>query len=228
LVASADWLFFDCFNTLLTDSDPDGTHYGFCGVWPVAVAMGLAQSDDELHARYRAWRLMRRNADDAWREADLEERLRGVFGADLDRPGIRERLVMTWQRGFPLQTGLEPGVAAMLIHWKKQGKRLAVVSNFYVAGYPRELLERRCLLPYLDLVIDSAELGIKKPDPRIYHATCERAGTTPDRVVFLGDTYANDVETPRALGMQALWYRAGEGALPDAPEPPLRHWNAFR
>lgn len=228
--ATYDWIIFDCFNTLIADRDESGEALGFCGVWPAAVSMGLAPSVEELAERYRAWRLTRRQAADTWREADLEERLRGVFGADLDRPGALVRLQEVWRHGFPRQTGPIAGVPAMLAYWKAR-KRLGVVSNFYVPGYPHELLERRSLLPYLTFVIDSAALGVRKPDPRIYAAALDRAGIEdPARVLFVGDNWRNDVEGPRNVGLQVLRFGADQGERPAGTEAvaTLRQWDDFR
>jgi putative hydrolase of the HAD superfamily len=228
--ASYDWIFFDCFNTLIADRDDSGEALGLCGVWPLAVVMGLAASVDELNDRYRSWRLMRRQATDTWREADLDERLRGVLGADLDRPGVQGRLREAWRHGFPRQTGPIAGVPAMLAHWKSR-KRLAVVSNFYVAGYPQDMLERRSLLPYLAFVVDSAAFGIRKPDPRIYAEALRLAEVSDaQRVLFIGDSWTNDIEGPRRVGMQTAWFDAGRLPRPEGADevPAIRDWNTFR
>jgi HAD superfamily hydrolase (TIGR01549 family) len=228
--ATYDWIFFDCFNTLIADSDDSGETLGFCGLWHLAVELRLAQSIEELDARYLAWRLARRESAEAWREVDLEGRLRAVLGEALDRPGMLTRLTESWRYAFPRQTSPIIGVPAMLAYWKER-KRLGVVSNFYVAGYPRSLLERQCLLPYLSFVRDSAELGIRKPDPRIYQEALRQAGVDdPTRVLFVGDSWRNDIEGPRQLGMQVLWYDRGDPERPEGADavPSVRTWDAFR
>jgi len=54
-----------------------------------------------------------------------------------------------------------------------------------------------------DLVIDSSEVGMRKPDPRIYELTCERMNATPETSVFLDDNRDN-VAAARALGIETV------------------------
>jgi epoxide hydrolase-like predicted phosphatase len=53
------------------------------------------------------------------------------------------------------------------------------------------------------IVVDSSEVGMRKPDPRIYELTCARAGVTPDVSVFLDDNPDN-VASARALGIETV------------------------
>jgi epoxide hydrolase-like predicted phosphatase len=65
----------------------------------------------------------------------------------------------------------------------------------------------RALLPLgelFDVVVDSCEEGMRKPDPRIYHLALERlGGMSPERVVFLDDAPGN-VDAARAVGLAAI------------------------
>ncbi|MGW0531631.1 HAD family hydrolase [Streptomyces sp. NPDC003032] len=61
-----------------------------------------------------------------------------------------------------------------------------------------------------DDVISSADLGVTKPDPRIYETAVERAGVAPGRCLFVDDRQEN-VEAARALGMTGLLYREPAG-----------------
>lgn len=54
-----------------------------------------------------------------------------------------------------------------------------------------------------DTVVDSHEVGIRKPNPAIYHLTMERIGATATRTVFLDDLHAN-VDAARQLGMHGV------------------------
>ncbi|MGV9879815.1 HAD family hydrolase [Streptomyces sp. NPDC003006] len=57
-----------------------------------------------------------------------------------------------------------------------------------------------------DDVISSADLGVTKPDRRIYETAVQRAGVAPGRCLFVDDRQEN-VEAARALGMTGLLYR---------------------
>lgn len=54
-----------------------------------------------------------------------------------------------------------------------------------------------------DIVIESAKVGIRKPDPRIYQMTCEQLGVPIDEAVFLDDFGVN-LKGARALGMTTI------------------------
>lgn len=68
--------------------------------------------------------------------------------------------------------------------------------------------------------VGAAELGIAKPDPRIFRAALDRLGLEPERVLHVGDDAALDVEGARAAGLQAAWINRHGRAWPHAtPEP---------
>jgi HAD superfamily hydrolase (TIGR01509 family) len=52
----------------------------------------------------------------------------------------------------------------------------------------------------------SHEVGLSKPDPRVYALTCERLGVSPQEVVFLDDT-PRIVEGALAAGWQAVLFQ---------------------
>jgi putative hydrolase of the HAD superfamily len=54
-----------------------------------------------------------------------------------------------------------------------------------------------------DTIVDSHEVGIRKPNPRIYELTMERLNATPTRTAFLDDLEAN-VHAATALGMHGV------------------------
>jgi putative hydrolase of the HAD superfamily len=94
--------------------------------------------------------------------------------------------------------------------------RLSVISNSN--GTVRELLRRVGLLPYFDVVVDSHEERIEKPDPRIFRRAMERTGARADRSLYVGDFYHIDVAGARAAGMRAMLLDPG-GFHGDKPVP---------
>ena len=94
------------------------------------------------------------------------------------------------------------GVPEALDRLRGLGLRLVVVSN--ANGTLRQKLARLDLLRRLDIVLDSTELGVEKPDPRIFHTALAQAGADPDEVVHVGDLYEVDVVGARAAGLRAV------------------------
>jgi putative hydrolase of the HAD superfamily len=77
----------------------------------------------------------------------------------------------------------------------------------------------RSKLPEVDelfeLVVDSAFVGLRKPDPAIFELTLERlGGIAPERCVFVDDLDVN-CEAARALGMAAVRFENAEQAIPE-------------
>jgi putative hydrolase of the HAD superfamily len=63
------------------------------------------------------------------------------------------------------------------------------------------------LTDLLDIVVSSAWVGARKPHPRIFDATLEKCSTTPERVLFVGDTWGPDVEGPLSVGIRPIYLR---------------------
>jgi len=60
-----------------------------------------------------------------------------------------------------------------------------------------------------DVVVDSAFVGSRKPEPRIYEITLERLGVPAESAVMLDDMEAN-CHAARDLGMKAVWFQSTE------------------
>jgi epoxide hydrolase-like predicted phosphatase len=63
-----------------------------------------------------------------------------------------------------------------------------------------------------DVVVDSAFVGLRKPDPAIFELTLERLGAAPERCVFVDDLEPN-CDAARALGMTAVRFESAAQAI---------------
>lgn len=93
------------------------------------------------------------------------------------------------------------GVPEALEAFRALGLQLVVVSN--ANGKLRFLLDRLGLGPRVDVVLDSFEEGVEKPDPRLFHLALARAGASADKTMHVGDLFHVDVEGARGAGLQA-------------------------
>jgi putative hydrolase of the HAD superfamily len=84
----------------------------------------------------------------------------------------------------------------------------AAVTNNWIA----EDGSAGALRGHFDLVVESAVEGVRKPDPRIFHVTCERLRIAPREAVFLDDIGAN-LKTARSLGMTTIKVVEPDAAL---------------
>ena len=55
-----------------------------------------------------------------------------------------------------------------------------------------------------DAILDSAEAGVEKPDPRLFQMGASLAGLLPSQCTYIGDILAVDVRGARAAGMDAI------------------------
>lgn len=82
---------------------------------------------------------------------------------------------------------------------KAEGYKLGLISDC-TAEIPL-LWPTTPLAPLIDVPIFSSSVGLKKPDPRIFHLACERLGVVPEKCLFMGDGGSNELSGARAVGM---------------------------
>jgi HAD superfamily hydrolase (TIGR01549 family) len=93
-----------------------------------------------------------------------------------------------------------PGARSLLAFLKRRGVKLGLVSN--LASPFREVVRTFGLEPSFDDVAYSCDEGVAKPEPRIYRRALERLGAAAEDALFVGDSVANDVRAPAALGLR--------------------------
>jgi epoxide hydrolase-like predicted phosphatase len=98
---------------------------------------------------------------------------------------------------------------------RRRGVRAALLTNNVREWEPLW----RAKLPEVDelfeVIVDSAFVGLRKPDPAIFELTLERlGGVAPQRCVFVDDLDVN-CEAARALGMAAVRFENAEQAIPE-------------
>ncbi|MBI2528426.1 MAG: HAD-IA family hydrolase [Candidatus Rokubacteria bacterium] len=111
-----------------------------------------------------------------------------------------------WRRGYNLPVGLwnvaDPGAESALRRVKAAGLVAGVISNSN--GSVRSILEATGLAAHLDLIVDSAVVGVEKPDARIFRIGLAEARVAPEEAVYVGDLYSVDVLGARGVGMEAV------------------------
>ena len=90
----------------------------------------------------------------------------------------------------------------------KQQYPMVLVSNFY--GNIATVLKEFKLDGIFDTIIESAVVGVRKPDPQIFTLGVEALGMQPDEVVVVGDSMDKDIIPAGKAGCHTVWFK-GEG-----------------
>ena len=145
-------------------------------------------------------------------ERDLDShRHREVFLATVGRvsaldPDLVDALYTTVPDVWEPYDDTRPVLTALRIH----GIRVALLSN---VGYDlRPVVERTGIAPLLDGMAMSQELGVVKPDPRIFQAALDIVGRPATEVLMVGDAWRDD-GAGAALGIRTLILPRTDGAV---------------
>ncbi|WP_313418875.1 HAD family hydrolase [Sphingobacterium multivorum] len=132
-------------------------------------------------------------------------------GYDLDR-SLAHRIAFD---GYSLAKNTVEEVKPLLnsLHEKYP---IVMVSNFY--GNLKSVLDDFGILSYFQEVVESAVVGVRKPDPAIYALGVTKIGLPAQEVLVVGDSYSKDMVPAKAVGCQTLWLKGqtwGEDKLQD-------------
>jgi putative hydrolase of the HAD superfamily len=210
-------IFFDIDGTLLDDKYAVGrgldvfhARYGAAiGMSRERLAGAWQESLDRHFARYLAGELSM--------QAQRRARMRAILGRDpaatLDDETLDEAFAVYlagYERGWTCFAEV-PDVLQQLSHL-----RLGVISNGDREQQNRKL-EHTGLARFFDIVLTSSEIGVAKPDPRIFREACRRAGVSEVDAVYVGNDWSVDVVGSLAAGLQPIWLRRDGGAPRDLP-----------
>jgi putative hydrolase of the HAD superfamily len=163
-----------------------------------ALDVDLATAERAFGAEVEYYLAHQLEGSDPAALADLRARAAGVMAeaAGVPADGALDALMGS------LRFEAFDDVAAALMDLRERRLRLVVVSNWDWSL--ADVLGGLGLLPLLDAVITSAEVGAQKPDPAIFAAALDAAGCGAGEAVHVGDSPEHDVEGARAAGIRPL------------------------
>jgi putative hydrolase of the HAD superfamily len=119
---------------------------------------------------------------------------------------------------LPLLAGdFRPDVIEALRRVKTAGLRTGCITNnmpHNAAGGTAagRSLYSQDIMKMFDVIVESAKIGIRKPNPKIYEMMCEQLGVKPGACVFLDDLGGN-LKPARAMGMTTIKVESGPQAI---------------
>lgn len=102
---------------------------------------------------------------------------------------------------------MHPDIIPMLQGLKDKNIKIGLITNCF--NEERDAIRNSILFQYFDVVCMSCELGIKKPDQRIFELCIEQLEISPEDCLYCGDGGSKELEVAQRMNMlpvQALWY----------------------
>jgi putative hydrolase of the HAD superfamily len=157
-------------------------------------AYGAPGEQSPVHA------LERGECDDEEFEQALAERLVRLDGGQVEPAGLLNRMFAA--------TVLDTVMHDLVRVLRAAGLRTALLSNSWGRGfYPRHLFAE-----LFDAVVISCEIGMRKPEERIFRHTAELLGLDPAECVFIDDIEAN-VTAAQAAGLVAVHHQESQATV---------------
>jgi putative hydrolase of the HAD superfamily len=129
-------------------------------------------------------------------ERQLAERLVRVDGGPVAADGLLTRM---WAA-----SAHDEAMHGVIRGLRRAGVRTGLLSNSWGGGYPRHLFPE-----LFDTVVISSEVGMRKPEERIFRLTVGRLGLQPAECVFIDDIPAN-VAAAEAVGLVGVHHQASD------------------
>jgi len=113
-----------------------------------------------------------------------------------------------------------PSPHAALLAALRPRYRLGLVTNFDDTGGAYQILLQHGIAAHLDTVVVSEGLGLRKPHPALVRAGLRGLELGAEEVLFVGDTYGEDIAGARAAGVDAAWLDVQGLGSPAGALPP--------
>ncbi len=84
------------------------------------------------------------------------------------------------------------------------GIRQAIANNIMSTTFVPYFVEKAEVGQFFDFILMSSQIGIRKPDPRIFHMAAEKLGVLPEDCAYVGDTISRDVRGVRNAGLAMM------------------------
>jgi len=134
----------------------------------------------------------------------LFEEALSALGLEVPREMVQQIHELEYRAVVSLRT-VPPENLDALAALRARGLKLGLVSNaHFLPALMLEDFERMGLARYMDAIVTSSQLGVRKPHPAIFERILDELGVAPEEAVFVGDKMREDIVGPKELGMRAV------------------------
>lgn len=113
-----------------------------------------------------------------------------------------------------------PGAIELLKWIKSQGLQIGICTDM-TAHIQYRKIDTLELRPYLDALTTSEEVGVEKPDRRMFERALGKFGVEPSEALYVGDSYRKDVMGAIRAGIRPIWYLSL--AVPQGEDVAMAH-----
>ncbi|MEM2922059.1 MAG: HAD family hydrolase [Candidatus Bathyarchaeia archaeon] len=184
---------------------------------------GISVTEKQLRdADVKAWELSR--PSETHREVDAYELILNLLEEVGVKASVGDQLVRDVAR-VDFMTAvpyieLLPDTIPTLKALRRCNIKMGVVSNNLFPQMLKESIERLNLKPYLDTVVASGDVGVRKPAPEVFKRALLNLKCQAKETLFVGDTLEEDIVGAKELDMSTVWLnrsssRGIESIVPD-------------
>ncbi len=137
----------------------------------------------------------------------------------IDDIALAERCAVEYNRFRGEALRLWPGVLDLLAELRRDGLRLGLLTNGFAETH-RDKIARLELSDAFDELFIADELGMVKPDPKLFRFACKRLGVEPAAAAMVGDRYDRDIAGAAEVGLYTVWLNARGESLPKGARAP--------
>ena len=98
--------------------------------------------------------------------------------------------------------------SSTILKYLSKKYKMVMVSNFY--GNLYTVLNNYGIAKYFEKIVESAIIGIRKPDPTIYKVGIETIGYKPEECIVIGDSFTKDIIPGQKNGCKTIWFKGKE------------------
>lgn len=172
----------------------------------------LSNYIDTFDVFYQKYRVINaRYWEDYSKGAVSKEELRlGRFHETLESfnvsdKSLGEEIGEKYIKRSPFQTNLFPGTKETLENLKNDDFRLHIITNgFKEVQFIK--LENSGILHYFDDILCSEEVGVNKPDPKVFHTALKRTNAKNTESIMIGDDFNADIIGAERCGIRAVLF----------------------
>jgi HAD superfamily hydrolase (TIGR01662 family) len=127
------------------------------------------------------------------------------------------------ERNWYVEEDAIPTLASL----KDKSYRLGLISNTSDDNNVQALVDQGGFRPFFEVLVTSADCGIRKPHPHIFQIALDHFSIQPGQAVMVGDTLEADIAGANSLGIYSVWLtrraeRSGHSAVLQQPFNKLR------